>query len=144
MVRISKNPLPEKVERELIKQLSALIVAQQKSRESENLIFNLFTPAERTVFIKRVGIISLLSRGYSHYAISNALEVSETTVAKVAQDLERGKYKIIVESIQRKEYRESMLGILESLLTFGLPGQPQKRLRETIKKDIEAWKVGSK
>ncbi|MAZ67429.1 hypothetical protein CL652_01515 [bacterium] len=142
MVNVSKRQLPEKVENELIKQLSALIVAQQNTRESRNLIFDLFTPAERVVFIKRVGIIALIQRGYSHNAISEALHVSDTTVAKVANDLDRGKYAAIAATLERREYRESILGILESLITFGF--NPQQRLRKQIRKDIESWRAGSK
>lgn len=143
MVRVSKNKLPEKIERKLVKQLGSLVVAQQRSRDSENLIFDLFTPAERTVFIKRVGIIALLARGYSHRSIGSALHVSDTTVDKIAHNLAQGKYKTIVTNLRKKEHRESVLGILESILTLGLPGQPQKRLRKQIRDDIEAWKAGA-
>jgi len=144
MVNVSKKKLPKDVEWELLKQLSAIIVAQQRAKDSDALLYELFTRSERLIFVKRVGIIALLQRGYSPYAISSALNVSETTVAKVLASLERGKYENIVATLKRREHRESVLGILESLVTFGLPGQPQKRLRAKIKGDIEAWRSGAK
>jgi len=144
MVRISKKKLSQEVEKKLIKQLGSILIAQSNSRNMSNLLYELFTPSERTVFIKRVGIIALLQRNYSHYAVSVALDVSQTTVAKVASRIEFGKYKNISDTLKRKEHRESIIGTIESLLTLGLPGEANRRMKDGIRKDIEAWKSGSK
>jgi Trp operon repressor len=141
MVNVSKKALPKHTEKELCKQLSSLITAQQRIKDSENLIFELFTPSERIQFVKRVGIIALLQRNYSHNAIAAAIRTSDTTVAKIAFGIEKGGYKTIRETLKRKEHAASILGILESLVSLGV--NPQKRLRKQIQNDIEAWKAGA-
>lgn len=142
MVRVSKKELPKDVEWELFKQFSAMIVAQQRPKDSDAFLYELLTRSERTVLVKRVGIIALLQRGYNAHTVSTALNVSPTTVGKIEEGIERGEYKNIAATLKRKEHRESILGILESLVSSGY--NPQHRAREKIQQDIEAWKAGSR
>ncbi len=144
MVNVSKKKLPEEAEKKLLKQLGSIIVAQQSSKDSESLLYELFTRSERTVFIKRVGIIALLQEDYSPHTIGLALNVSQTTVSKIQAALERGRYKNIATTLNRKKHRESIIGVLESLLTLGMPGEANRRIKSKLREDIVAWKSGAR
>lgn len=144
MVHISKEKLPEQLEKKLLDQLGSIFMAQQRVPAVRNILYELFTPSERVLFIKRVAIIALLRRKYTPYSIGIALQVSESTVARIASKYHRGGFIHIVKTLERKEYRESILGTLEALLSLGVPGEANRRVRAQMRKDIEAWRSGAK
>ena len=140
---VSKQELDDRLEKKLYEQLADLFTAHQSPFDNARLIYELFTATERLMFAKRLGIIALLERGYSAYSIALALNVSQSTVARIDANLQKGKYKHMIKNLKNKRYRESIIGTLETLLTLGFPGVAAKKAREQIRNDINAWKRGA-
>ena len=143
MVHVSKTKLNPKVEAQLQKQIAELFVAHQTVKECTHLTREFFTKTERIMFAKRLGIIALLERGYSTYAISIAIGVSDSTVARIENQLEHGKFKNILKVLKNKRHRESVLGTIETLLTLGFPGVAGAKVRKQMRTDIESWRAGN-
>lgn len=139
---VSKHKLDTHVEKKLYAQLADLFTAHQGKRASTQLMYELFTPTERLMFAKRVAIITLLERKYSSYSIALALHVSESTVMRIDARRQKGAYTHMIKTIQNKEYRKSLIGTLETLLTIGAPGVATRKIHQQIRNDIESWKSG--
>ncbi|MBL4644342.1 MAG: hypothetical protein JKX80_00560 [Candidatus Pacebacteria bacterium] len=143
MAFVSKHELQPEVEKQLYEQLADLFLANQRKKDCTNLIYELFTKTERLMFAKRIAIIALLERNYTPYSISLALQVSESTVARIDAKRSQGKYTSILKTTKNRQYRLSMLGTLEALLTLGFPGVVAKKARAQMRKDIESWRAGA-
>ena len=144
MVNVSKQEAPKEVSQYLQDQLVDLFVASTSRREVAHTLSEFLSPAERIMFAKRIGIVVLLVHEYSSYDIRNIFKVGMGTVLRMQKLLDDGKLKHIQAVLKRKKARESFIGIVESALTFGLPGNPQKRLRLKTRAAIESWRVGGK
>ena len=58
----------------------------------------MLTPTERIMLSKRFAIIYMLAKGYSFSAIQETLRVSPSTVARIWEAIQKGKY---VEMVRR-------------------------------------------
>lgn len=142
-MHISKREISEQLSKKLVEQLASLLVAQDTLKSSKAFLYEMLSHTERIMLAKRIGILFFLHRGYSLYATSQILAVSESTVARIKNKLDDGEYVHIVQTIQRKEHRESILGTIETLVRFGLSGGPQAHLRKKVTSDIRAWRQGA-
>ena len=131
MVHISKREISEQLSKKLVEQLASLLVAQDTLKSSKAFLYEMLSHTERIMLAKRIGILFFLHRGYSLYATSQILAVSESTVARIKNKLDDG------------EHRESILGTIETLVRFGLSGGPQAHLRKKVTSDIRAWRQGA-
>ena len=86
---------------------------------SDRFFWEFLTPTEKVMFSKRLAIILLLNRGVSHYAIWNALNVSPSTVERIAKRLDRGGYIEILKLL--KEDGGKLLKVLEALFEILTP-----------------------
>ena len=142
MAFVSKQPLPKEVERQLHEQFVDVLVAHDDVRAVRKLTYELFTPTERLMLAKRIAIVLLLEKGYSTYAVAQLLCVSDTTAARLDQHRENGRFAAIIKTLKAREHRHSILGMIETLVTFGMPGVASRSVRDRLRKDIEHWRAG--
>ena len=142
MSHVSKRKLSNNVVKELEEQLLDVFVAHQGRYELSSLTSELFTRTERLMFAKRIGVLVLLDADYGTHEIAEILNMSPSTVARIELAKERGRYKSVIQTIQKKKYRDSIVGTLETILTLGIEGSPTRKLNKKIRDDIEAWKAG--
>ena len=127
MTNISKNKLSKKVEEKLFTQFTNLFSVANKSGLSD-MFEALFTDAEKIMFIKRVGIVMLLSKHCSNYRISKTLKVSDTTVRNIKIAFQNGKYDALLGTFNNKKFDSiQFLKVLEKLLQAGMPPQGRGR-----------------
>jgi len=93
---------------------------------------------------KRIAIVELLLKDCSTYKISRLLKVSNATIARLENDMSKNKLDVIGGILKRRSSRGKITQTLEELLTFGLPGEPQKKLKRQTRRSIEKWKAGGK
>jgi|AntRauTorcE11897_2_1112592.scaffolds.fasta_scaffold02752_3 Trp operon repressor len=121
MTNVSKKPLDDKLRKQLFEQFSSLF-ASSSQHKMASLFIELFTEAEQIMFIKRVGIILMLTKGYSGYAISNMLEVSAATVRSTKQKYEAGEYDQLFKTTKKRSFDgKKFWSVLGLVITGGLP-----------------------
>jgi len=130
MVNVSKKFLNEKVYRDILTQLSVIIARAHTRKESSALLYDFLSPKERIQLAKRTAIIALLRKGVYPKAIMRVLQVSSATVAYYQEALERGEYGVVIRALKKKEYDESISGLLEKILSAGLPPQGKGRWKK--------------
>jgi uncharacterized protein YerC len=123
MVQISKQKIPDKI---LVRIYQLFFEVFLKSRSKDDfmaLTDDIFTPTEKIMIAKRIGIIYLLIKGVRQDEISQALKVSSSTVATYSLHFYKLNSKI-VEVIKDLLLREKTLGFLEDVFTelFIQPG----------------------
>jgi Trp operon repressor len=127
MTRVSKERLDRKTERQLFSQFVSIFISVQKG-QCDELFSSLFTETERIMFVKRVGIVLLISEGYSTYAIAKALHVSDSTVRVVLKQCKAGKFDPFFSVLKKKTFDiEQFWKTLEVLLRCGLPPRGKGR-----------------
>jgi Trp operon repressor len=142
MVHVSRHPVKKQIMDTLLSDLSELFLANTRKSDSSKTLFELLSGSERIMLAKRVGIINALIHNYSTYETSILFKVSTSTVARIQEEIERGTLNHVVHILKNKSGRAKLVKTFEQIVTFGFPGVPQKRLREKLHRDIEAWRAG--
>jgi uncharacterized protein YerC len=143
MAFVSKNKVSDKVAEHIFGQLSEVFLANTTKKEFSFLIDNLFTPTEKMMFAKRVAVVALLVHGYSTYKISRMLKMSSSTISKVRSQLEIGRLKHLEKIFERKKYRESFIGTLETIFSIMPARVGDDRYKHSRRRDA-AWRAGGK
>ncbi len=121
MTHVSNQLLVKETEEKLFKQFASLF-ATTKTKDMSLLFSDLFTPAEKIMFIKRIGIIMLLHQNQTSYRVAELLKVSHSTVRRLAVDYDNGRFDNLI-GITRKGNFDSkkFWKTLEVLLRLGMP-----------------------
>jgi Trp operon repressor len=135
MVNVSKNKLKRDIHVRIDKEFVRLLASTKTKRATAQLLNELLTDAERTVLIKRLAIIVMLSRDHSIYEVQHALKVSPATVAKFQKNLRAGRTPHLkrlfgVDPRQQKE----LIDLVEAILYAGMPPFDGKGRRKWVEK----------
>lgn len=127
MTNISKQPLSQQTTDKLFFQLTKLFADVSQQRAS-NFLDNLFTDSEKIMFIKRLAVVLLISKGQSTYRIAKLLSVSDATVRTIKQKYDQGAYGSIISATQKKAFdSEKFWKTLEVILRGGMPSMGKDR-----------------
>ena len=127
MTNVSKHKLKQKIQQKLFNQFTNVFIVADE-RKLASLFDALFTDAEKIMFIKRIAIIFMLSKGVSMYAIAKSLHVSETTVRTQREKLSEGQYNAITGIIRKQKFdSDQFWEIVEVLLRGGMPSYGRNR-----------------
>ena len=127
MTHISKQPLQSKRRTQLEKQFVNFLASISK-QQAEPLFTDLFTEAERTMFIKRLAAVLMLHEGYSRYRIARTLHLSQSTVKIFALHYEQGLYAGVLSVSCSKAFDSyAFWELIETLLQAGMPAQGRSR-----------------
>jgi len=142
MTHVSKREISQKTKTFLEKQFVDMFVAQATKKEVAAMLHNLLTPAETLMLAKRVTIIVLLHKNCSTYEISESLKVSSSTVARLDTMRRAGKFRHLEKVLKRKDSRENLLGVVETILQIGMPPRVGKGRWSRTFREIDAWRAG--
>lgn len=81
MSQVSKLPVKEEIYKNIFELFLTLFTKTFTHSHAENLLNELFTPTEKIVIAKRLGIAVLLKKGYNYNTIQQVLRVSKPTIA---------------------------------------------------------------
>ncbi len=114
MSQVSKYPLSKDVYDRIFEIFLKTLINVRDKNEGKNLLKDFFTPTERVMFAKRLGIALLLERNYDYLTIRSVLKVSSGTIASVNLARKYGNqgYNRFIEKILRDE---QVSGFLEEL-----------------------------
>ncbi|MCA9360558.1 hypothetical protein H6785_02690 [Candidatus Nomurabacteria bacterium] len=121
MTNVSKKELAPEVKKKLFQQFSSLFVMAGE-RKMGSLFIEFFTESEQMMFVKRVGIIIMLSEEHTNYSIAKTLEVSEATVRSIKGKLIAGGYQNILKITKKNTFdSEKFWSVMGLVLRGGLP-----------------------
>ena len=113
MTRISKFPVQDNVLKKLFDLLFEVLGNQEDQEEFSKVIYDLLSPTERIMVVKRVAIVYLLMKKIDYYNISDVLKVTPNTIAKFQAI--RKKSKGIVKSLKHIVRNEKIANFFEKL-----------------------------
>lgn len=121
MVNVSKKKLKKSVSDKINSRLVNIIANLETNTSTEGFLNNLLTESEKIVLAKRLSIIFMLYEKISMYRIHVVLNVSKSTVIKVANDIDFGKYENILEIVKKRKNRVTFWTGMEIVLKCGMP-----------------------
>lgn len=124
MIRISYFAIKEE-DYEKIYSIFYRIVGQTENKdEFSKILFDLLTPAERIMLIKRIAIIYLLMKDIHYLTICEVVKVSNTTVNKYKLLMERseGIVPVLKSMVKQEKVWLFFEDIFSQIFHPGLPG----------------------
>lgn len=116
MTHLSKRKL-EKIHFErLVIEFIRSLERSFKQGKTKPVFFEFFTYTERAMFAKRLAVVAMLSKDIPPYVVSEVLNMSPSTVARMEIKYERGKYDGIIKYALGKK---DIWAIVESILSAG-------------------------
>jgi len=122
MPHISKRRVDEKIAKRLEKNMDDLF-RNTGSKTRIKIVEELLTGVEQVMLAKRIGVLVLLRKGFSHYKISAFLGVSTSTVARFEQAMNTGTYRHTVDWAWKRTREGSLEVLLESLVALAFTGR---------------------
>ena len=103
MSQVSKYPLSKETYDRIFEIFLKTLINIKDKEEGNSLISDFFTPTERIMFAKRLGIALLLEKGYDYQIIKSSLKVSSATIASVNQARQYGNnsYRNFISKVQK-------------------------------------------
>lgn len=127
MVYVSKQTLSRDTRTRLDKKLAETLVALKTLSGGTRFLSELLTPSEHLMLAKRLAAIFMLSEDISQYRIKQTLQLSSSTVARLAHTLDAGGFEHIVHTCHKKKDREILWRDLEKILRLGMPPMGKNR-----------------
>jgi len=127
MAYISKEPLKKEVQVQLNQQLIRTIVELRTVKGGKHFISELLTDTEQVMLAKRLMMIFMLAEGISQYRIKQVLNVSPSTVLRIAQLMDGGAFEHLTHLCSKKKSREILWRELEVIVRFGMPSMGKDR-----------------
>ena len=112
MPHISKRLLQKEQFIEMHKQLYKIINDFSKINKTSLLLDTILTKTEKIMLSKRLAIVLLLDQGETIYAIENTLKVSPSTVARISNDHENGKFSKMLNEIKKTDIWDEIKKII--------------------------------
>lgn len=116
MARISKRPVSEDILIRMYKLFFEIFSRFENQEHFLALMDDVFSPVEKIMIAKRVGIIYLLIKKVDYRDISDVLKVSTSTITHYAL-LFHDKNSRIVEIIKTQLMKENVLNFLDDLFS---------------------------
>src|SRR3989344_1715740 len=114
MPHISKQRIQIDVYRQIQKQLIRVLSDLSRDESKNVFVSELLTYTERIMLAKRLAVLLMLKRGNTMYEIAQKLKVSSSTVARLENAMDRGKFKSLLSQVKKGNIEK----FLEELITF--------------------------
>jgi uncharacterized protein YerC len=101
MPHISKRELSKRQFQMLYREFVRSIQNLRSESAKNDFLWQFLTPTEKIMFSKRFAMILLLERGESTYRICKMLDVSPSTIDRIARKWDRGGYSKVVSKTRR-------------------------------------------
>ncbi|KKR54532.1 MAG: hypothetical protein UT92_C0017G0005 [Candidatus Curtissbacteria bacterium GW2011_GWA1_40_24] len=119
MGKVSKRVISIDLENHIFEIFIKTISKLKNAAEVQNFLYDLLSPTEKIMLIKRLAIAVMLTKGYTYDAIDHTLKVSRPTIMTVSYFLKHGKkggYKKAVDEILKDQNREALFDKIEEIL----------------------------
>lgn len=116
MTHISRQFLKGEAEKQLGFAMIGLLCVQGSASRRQKVSKELLTGVEKLMLAKRLAIICMLVEGVTYEEIAKTLKVSSSTVARLQNNLEHGKYKEISKALHSNKTSTKLLKLVESLI----------------------------
>lgn len=116
MPHISRQFLKGEAERKLIDTMISTLSIQGSPARRKKLAKELLTGVERLMLAKRLAIICMLGEGVPFEEISKTLKVSSSTVARLWEQMQKGKFKGTIETVHKNKLSTKILNLAEVFL----------------------------
>lgn len=100
MPHVSRHTPVRKVSDKIFERLTEGVTTKGTPGKRRAFFNDMLTPTERIMLSKRFAIIYLLTRGYSFSAIQETLRVSPSTIARIWEAVQKGKYAEVVRRVR--------------------------------------------
>jgi len=125
MTKVSRRTIDRNLEDYIFKNFVKTISKLREQTDIQNFLFDLLSPTERVMLIKRLAIAVMLKKGYTYDQIDHTLKVSRPTIMNVSYFLKHGQkggYQKTVDDILKDQRKEALFDkIDEILLTLSPP-----------------------
>ena len=119
MPHISSKRLKDAEEKILKSRLMEILQIIGRNRRAKYALYDLLSDTEMIMLAKRLSIIYLINKEISTLDISEALNVSSSTVQKMEKKFDRGGYENLRRILPKLEL--SLVGAIEVILRAGMP-----------------------
>ncbi len=127
MTRVSKKRIKDEHFRKIFDQFIEVVDLSKSKQDKKLFIREFFSPAERVMLVKRIGVIYMVMKEIPDRVIAETLSVSTSTIGRIIEKYDKGDYKYL-KSILKKN-KESLLDILEKIYFILPPKVGRKRYR---------------
>ena len=127
MPHVSRHTPVRKVSDKIFELLVECVTAKGSVDERKTFFVCLLTPTERIMFSKRFAIIYMLAKGHSFDTIQDTLRVSPSTIARIWQAIQKGKYADIVRRVQKGRENDNYFDLLQWLADIVPPMSMSKK-----------------
>lgn len=121
MPHVSKQKLNKKVAEKIYAELLKHITVKEFARDRARLCSELLTHTEQIMLAKRLAIVCMLGAGFSFETIEETLKVSPSTIGRIWQEVQKGKFPLTVRLAKTSKAKGGILNILEKLLELPYP-----------------------
>jgi uncharacterized protein YerC len=100
------------VAEKIYKELFDHLTAKGNAFDRAHVGTELFTPTERIMLAKRLAIICMLGEGYTFDDIQETLRVSPSTIGRIWEAMQKGKYTKIISIVRKRKVMDIITMIL--------------------------------
>jgi len=118
MPHVSHKRLDKKSFNKIYDQLISVFDTAGRKYDSDILLRELLTKTEKTMFAKRLAILSMIDEGISKHYISEILSVSSSTVDRISVKYEQSRYPYISKIIRKN--KETIWQMLQEIIESSL------------------------
>lgn len=127
MPHISKKELSSKILKQIQHDFKYLLYSEKNRIE---IFENLLTETEYIMLAKRLAMVLLLTKDTQQSVIALKIQVSKSTVSRLALDYENGRFDAFKRYLKKNiKNEEELFKSLEKILTLGLPRYASMRDR---------------
>ncbi len=122
MPHLSKRPLENSVEMELVNSLKLVLLKITQNEEMENFLYSLLSKTEQLMLAKRLAIIVLLNEKVSESTIAGILNITRETVAriKLKAEMKNKGYEIALRKLEEEKILKQFKKMLLSLARYSI------------------------
>lgn len=128
MPHVSRHTPEKKVTERIYTELLERVTSKGRESDRKRLYNGLMTPTERIMFSKRLAIICMLGEGYTFEDIQEILRVSPSTIGRIWEAVQKGKYKEVITALQGRDVVKEILDVIEAIRP---PGKTEPRWKWT-------------
>jgi|SRR3989344_2859284 len=92
MPHLSKRKLERDVYLKIYEELNQCVTSYKNKLKREKFLEEILTITEKIMIAKRLAVMTMLVKGISSYGIEKSLKVSSSTVARLENMMEKGKF----------------------------------------------------
>ena len=132
MTHVSKKRIRDDDFTKIFDKFIEIIDLSRSKKNTKYFIKEFFSPAERIMFAKRIGIIYMIIEKIPDRVIAETLSVSTSSIGRIIGKYDRGDYKYLESILSKKQNKQSagsLMDLIEKIYFILPPKVGRKRYR---------------